>query len=306
MSEVERYINAGERENTRRSYRGAVRHFEEEYGGFLPASPDTVSAYLARYAGSLAINTLLQRLAALAHWHIEHGFPDPTKASVVKKVLKGIRTLHSVQERQARPIQIAQVQQVVSWLDAAIRKASCANNVAALRSHTRDKALLLLGFWRGFRGDELTRLQVQFIQVTPNDGLTCFLPHTKGDRAAQGTTFHAPALKTLCPVEAYMAWINLAALSDGPVFRAVDRWGHISERGLHINSLVPLLRSLFFAAGLSSPDEFSGHSLRRGFAAWATSNGWDLKTLMQYVGWRDAQSAMRYLEISDPFKELRP
>lgn len=305
MSEVERYINAGERENTVRSYRGAVRHFEEEYGGFLPASSDAVCAYLAQYASSLAINTLQQRLAALAHWHIDHGFPDPTKAPVVRKVLKGIRTLHPAQERQARPMQIAQVQQVVSWLDASITAAAFENNVATLRRHTRDKALLLLGFWRGFRGDELTRLLVQFVKATPGEGLTCFLPHTKGDRAAQGTTFHTPALKTLCPVDAYTAWIDLAALTDGPVFRAVDRWGHIGDQGLHINSLVPLLRSLFLAAGLSSPDEFSGHSLRRGFANWATSNGWDLKTLMQYVGWRDVQSAMRYLDIS-PLRRASP
>jgi integrase len=45
----------------------------------------------------------------------------------------------------------------------------------------------------------------------------------------------------------------------------------------------------------------SGHSLRRGFANWATSNGWDLKTLMAYVGWKNVQSAMRYVEAADPF-----
>jgi hypothetical protein len=55
-------------------------------------------------------------------------------------------------------------------------------------------------------------------------------------------------------------------------------------------------------ARISSPGEFSGHSLRRGFANWATSNGWDLKTLMQYVGWRDVQSAMRYLDATDRFE----
>lgn len=305
MTDVERYISAGERENTRRSYRSAVRHFEVEYGGFLPASPDAVCGYLAQYAGSLSINTLLQRLAALANWHIEHGFPDPTKAPVVRKVLKGIRTLHPAQERQARPMQIEQVRQVVTWLDAAIESAVRDGDAAVAMRHTRDKALLLLGFWRGFRGDELTRLQVQFVSVAPGEGMTCYLPQTKGDRAALGSTFHTPALKALCPVDAYMAWIELAGLSEGAVFRAVNRWGHLGEQGLHINSLVPLLRNLFAAAGVSSPGQFSGHSLRRGFANWATSNGWDLKTLMQYVGWRDVQSAMRYLDASDPFRDLR-
>ena len=48
-------------------------------------------------------------------------------------------------------------------------------------------------------------------------------------------------------------------------------------------------------------DEFSSHSLRRGFAGWATANGWDLKTLMEYVGWKDVKSAMRYIDVADPF-----
>ena len=39
-----------------------------------------------------------------------------------------------------------------------------------------------------------------------------------------------------------------------------------------------------------------GHSLRRGFATWANSHGWDVKDLMEYVGWKDATSAMRYID----------
>jgi hypothetical protein len=39
--------------------------------------------------------------------------------------------------------------------------------------------------------------------------------------------------------------IELAGLQAGPVFRAIDRWGHVSQDGLHADSLIPLLRSLF-------------------------------------------------------------
>lgn len=47
---------------------------------------------------------------------------------------------------------------------------------------------------------------------------------------------------------------------------------------------------------------YSSHSLRRGFASWATRNGWDLKSLMAYVGWRDPSSAMRYIDTTDRFE----
>ncbi|WP_232458863.1 IS256 family transposase [Burkholderia ubonensis] len=67
----------------------------------------------------------------------------------------------------------------------------------------------------------------------------------------------------------------------------------MSDEGLHAGSFVPLLRTLFRKAGLPTPNSYSSHSLRRGFATWANSNGWDLKMLMEYVGWKDVRSAIR-------------
>ncbi|EGH42627.1 Phage integrase, partial [Pseudomonas syringae pv. pisi str. 1704B] len=37
MNDVDRYIEAATRDNTRRSYRAAIEHFEVTWGGFLPA-----------------------------------------------------------------------------------------------------------------------------------------------------------------------------------------------------------------------------------------------------------------------------
>ncbi len=301
MSKIDLYLRAATRDNTRRSYQAAARHFEVEWGGFLPATADAIARYLVDHAETLSINTLRQRLAALAQWHIDQGFPDPTKAPMVRKVFRGIQALHPAQEKRARPLQVEQLEQLAQWLDRAIASAAAANDRPARLRHTRDKAMLLLGFWRGFRGDELTRLYVEHVDAVPGEGMTCYLPRSKGDRAHKGTTFRAPALARLCAVDAYIAWVELAGLTEGAVFRSIDRWGHVGDQGLHINSLVPLLRSLFADAGIAFAAQYSGHSLRRGFAQWATSNGWDIKTLMEYVGWKNVQSAMRYIEGTDPF-----
>ena len=305
MSKLDQYIHAATRNNTRQSYQSAIRHFEVDWGGFLPTTADSVARYLADHAETLSINTLRQRLAALARWHIEQGFPDPTKAPLVRQTFRGIRALHPTQEKQARPLQLEQLEHATGWLNSAIAEAHTTGNRAAELRHTRDKALLLLGFWRGFRGDELTRLQVEHVTAVLGVGMTCYLPQTKGDRTYQGTIFKAPALSRLCPVEAYLAWIETAHLTTGPVFRAIDRWGHVSKTGLHIDSLIPLLRAVLLAAGIDAAELYSSHSLRRGFANWATANGWDLKTLMEYVGWKDVQSAMRYVDAADPFAKHR-
>jgi hypothetical protein len=123
--------------------------------------------------------------------------------------------------------------------------------------------------------------------------------------AYQRTSFKTPTLSKLCPVEAFVDWIHAAQLTSGPVFRSIDRWGHIADVGLHEDSLIPIFRTILTNAGVASADLYSGHSLRRGFATWATANGWDLKTLMEYVGWKNVQSAMRYVDVADQFSQKR-
>lgn len=305
MSRVAQYIEAAERDNTRRSYASAIRHFEIEWKGLLPSTADAISRYLADHAATLAINTLRQRLAALSRWHADQGFPDPAKSPLVRQVLKGIRSVHTVPEKRARPLELAVLQQVDQWLDAAIGNAQRNGDRSALLRHTRNRSLMLLGFWRGFRSDELVNLRVEHTEVTPGQGMACYLGRSKGDRQLQGRVFQCPALSRLCPVTAFNAWVSLAGLTEGPVFRKIDRWGHVAEEGLHANSLIPLLRSLFAEAGVESPEEYSSHSMRRGFAGWARASGWDIKELMEYVGWKDVKSAMRYLDASDSGLQAR-
>ncbi|MFC7518597.1 site-specific integrase [Herbaspirillum sp. GCM10030257] len=223
----------------------------------------------------------------------------------MKKVFKGVQVLHPAQEKRAKPVQIEQLAQVDRWFEEAIVVAGTKNDRRAALRYLRNRALLLLGFWRGFRGDELTRLRAEHVEVIPGQGMTCYLAFTKTDRQVKGTTFKAPALARLCPVEAYLAWVNAAQIGEGAVFRSIDRWGHVSTEGLHIDSLVPLLRSILKEAEVPSPELYSGHSLRRGFATWASANGWDVKSLMEYVGWKDVHSAMRYVETADPFARHR-
>lgn len=303
MNKADRYLQAGTRENTRRSYRAAVEHFEVTWGGFLPATGDGIVRYLAEYADKHTISTLKQRLAALAQWHITQGFPDPTKTPTVRQVLKGIRTLHPAQEKQAAPLLLNHLEMAVSWLEREANLAAERNDYRSVMKCRRDIALVLIGFWRGFRGDELARLQVEHTQAEAGAGITFYLPYTKGDRQHQGTTFQTPALKKLCPVQAYINWITVAGIAHGPVFRKIDRWGNLADVGINSNSLIPILRRIFAQAGVPS-DIYSSHSMRRGFATWASANGWDIKSLMSYVGWKDIKSALRYVDVGSSFGGL--
>lgn len=225
MTEVDRYLDAATRQNTVRSYASALRHFEVEWQGHLPATPDSIARYLAAYAQTLATSNLRHRLAAIASWHRDHGFVDPTRSPLVRKVFKGIQTLHPGQVKQAAPLQIRRLVELDDWLAAAIAAAHARGDGAAALRYQRDRALVLLGFWRGFRGDELLRLEVAHLTLVPGQGMTCFLPRSKGDRQAAGVTYKVPALSRLCPVEATQAWLQAADLQEGPVFAPKDKIG---------------------------------------------------------------------------------
>jgi len=204
-------------------------------------------------------------------------------------------------EKRAEPLLLAQLSKVLDWHEEAATAARTRGDRGGELRHRRDRALVALGFWRGFRGDELIHLQVEHIHIVPGQGMTCFLSHTKGDRQNQCTTFKVPALSRCCPVAATESWIAAAELTDGPLIRRVDCWAAISPEPMHPNSLIRLLRRAFAQAGLPTPEVYSGHSMRRRFAAWADANNWNVKELMDYVGWKDIKSAMRYLSGSDPF-----
>ncbi|MDD1620091.1 MAG: hypothetical protein LUQ11_01325 [Methylococcaceae bacterium] len=229
MSQVDLYLNAAERANTRRSYDSAIRHFEVVWGGLLPSTIDTIARYLAEHAESLSLNTLKHRLAALSRWHQDHGFPDPTKDLKIRQVLKGIRALHPAQEKRAKPLELEMLQLVCHWLIDATAAAQKRGDIRSARRHTRDRALLLLDFWRGFRSDELINLRVEHIEIKPGEGMTCFLPRSKGDRQLAGRKYSCPALSRLCPIEAVQDWLALAQLTERPLFRKINRWGHLSD-----------------------------------------------------------------------------
>ncbi|NKN32477.1 site-specific integrase [Marichromatium bheemlicum] len=295
MQRIERYIEAATRDNTRRGYRAAIRHYEETWGGLLPATAESVARYLADHAEQLALNTLRLHLAALARWHRDQGFPDPTKAPVVRQVMRGISELHPAREHQARALQLEDLVRVDAMLETRIREAGISE---ALRAR-RDRALLLVGFWRAFRGDELLRLAVEDVRQEHDGGLLIRLARTKTSHG-ESRDYPLPRLSRLCPVTAYADWVGCAGIERGAVFRGIDRWGRVREQGLHPNSLIPLLRRLLEEAGVADAASYSAHSLRRGFASWASASQWQLRELMDYVGWRDARSALRYIERAAP------
>src|SRR5882672_3819964 len=96
-------LQAATSPNTRRAYRSDLVHFLAN-GGTLPASATDVAAYLARYAGELAIATLARRLVAIGRAHTSKNLANPCQAELVRLTLRGIRRTYGRSQRQAQAL----------------------------------------------------------------------------------------------------------------------------------------------------------------------------------------------------------
>lgn len=87
--------------------------------------------------------------------------------------------------------------------------------------------------------------------------------------------------------------------SDLPLFAKVDRWGNVWTDNIHINSMNQLLETLFTVDTQTAQDRYTSHSMRRGLANWMLDEGGRLKDLMDWIGWNDTRSALRYVDARE-------
>ncbi|ROS04578.1 site-specific recombinase XerD [Sinobacterium caligoides] len=304
------YMEAATAENTRRGYRSDVRVYEK-WGGLLPASQNMLIEFLADMAQQRQMSTLRRYLASISKWHQLQGFVDPARSTQVKTLMRGIAKRHNRQARQAKPIAIAELEKIDGYLS--LLAANHLDEMIDERTRKkerlvalRDRAMLLLGFWRAMRGAELLSVQIEDIKVIDGQGAEIYLRSSKADREGRGVTHRLPCLDALCPIEAIKAWLCESQLTSGPLFRSINRWGGVAGSAMGVNSLAPWMRGLLIKAGVADSESYSAHSMRRGFATHAVSCGTDLKELMSYVGWKDVSSAMRYIDHEASLQSLLP
>jgi len=97
----------------------------------------------------------------------------------------------------------------------------------------RDRALLLVGWAAAARRSELVGLESSDMRFE-EDGLVIRIRRSKTDQDAAGDVV-AIALgseATTCPVVALRRWLEVAPITDGPIFRRVRRGGAIGTDAL--------------------------------------------------------------------------
>lgn len=287
--EVLRFLDAATSANTRQAYQSDLGHFIA-WGGRVPATVETLAAYIAEHAETLSAATLARRLVAIRRAHVLRGLSDPTKAEVIRLTFRGVRRLHGRPQRQVAPLKVEHLFGIASVLGDSTRD-------------VRDLALLLIGFAGAFRRSELVAIKRDWIKHS-DQGVEVTLPRSKTDQHGVGRTVAIPRINgPICPVTVLGAWLQMAEIIDGSVFRRVDKSGKVLRSPLSPGAVATIVKQRVGQIGLD-PRNYSGHSLRAGFATCAAAAGlsaWDIKRQTGHVS--DAILG-RYIRESEQFRHL--
>lgn len=285
------FLAAATSENTRRTYRSAIRHFQN-WGGVLPCDEAAIIRYLLDFSQSLNSRTLALRLTALSQWHTHQGFIDPASTPTVRKTLLGIGRTHGKPKKKAKALPIEDLERIVEHLA----------RIDTLKAK-RDNALLQIGYFGGYRRSELVGLEVSNF-AWEQEGLVITLPRSKTDQLGQGITKAIPfGNGSCCPATALRTWLNVAGITVGPIFRSITKWGEIGEEALHEASVNAVLESCAKLVQLDYVPQLSSHSLRRGMATSAHRAGADFQDIKRQGGWRHDGTVQGYIEEAGQFQE---
>lgn len=260
--------------------------------------PDAVADALKghgqlRQHGPHAPATVRRRLALWATLHHWRGLTGPFSDPHVRTALKVAIRSHNRSPRRKSP----------KALTADIIEKLLATCDSTRFSDVRDTALLLVGFASGGRRrSELAALRVEqlsFEPPVPEDAtdpnsprlncMTLRLGRTKTEDAHKSSS----ALLVGRAADALHRWLTTSAITEGPVFRAIDRWGKVGETALTPESVNHIIKRRCVRAGLD-PSQYSAHGLRSGYMTEAGRRGIPLLEAMQQSRHKTVQQASVY------------
>ena len=283
--------------NTLRAYKSDYKDFGAfcTKHGFnsLPSDPKVVSLYLTHLSKTSKISTLRRRLVSISMVHKLKGHYLDTKHPLIIENLMGIKRVKGSIQKGKKPILINHLKLIINVINEL--------NIDELKK-ARDKSIVLIGFGGGFRRTELISIDhedLEFVQ----EGLKITIKRSKTDQFGEGMTKGLPYFNNpqYCPVIHLKKWLESAKIKSGPIFRRFSKGSSLTSNRLTDQTVVLLIKKYLKLAGIDNSN-YSGHSLRSGFATVAAESGADERSIMAMTGHKTTQMVRRYIREANIFK----
>jgi integrase len=220
----------------------------------IPAAPELVGTYLLELAPIYRLNTLHNIASAIAFVHRLNGLASPSAS--LRPVWRTIVRQYGGSTEAPRRLALDEIETLIGALPMTRRGA-------------RDRALLLVAFWAGFRAGELVGLN---LGVHTPGTLGLVRVGTRGVSITMnypGTGVSPPRIATrlldrqsqFCPVAALEHWLRVSGIAEGPIFRRVRRGDYVGGERLTSPNVSRLVRRIWSeAAGMLIPTMSIGGS----------------------------------------------
>jgi len=284
--------------NTVRAYKSDFKDFGLfcAKNGFksLPSEPKIISLYLTYLSTKeIKISTLKRRLVSIGMIHKLKGHYLDTKHPAIIENIMGIKRRKGSIQKGKKPLLINSLKLIINAINE--------QKIEEIQK-LRDKSVILIGFSGGFRRNEIVTLNYEDLEFVP-EGLKITITRSKTDQFGEGSIKALPYFDNseYCPVITLKQWLKVSKINSGPVFRRFSKGSKLLENRLTDQTVALLIKEYLNLAGIDSKN-YSGHSLRSGFATAAAESGAEERSIMAMTGHKSAEMVRRYIKEANLFK----
>ena len=291
-------LQSSKANNTVRAYKSDFKDFgifcANNAFSSLPSEPKIVSLYLTHLSTKeVKISTIKRRLVSIGVIHKLKGHYLDTKHPSIIENIMGIKRRKGSIQKAKKPILINYLRQIINVIDKEKKE-----DVKKFR----DRSIILIGFSGGFRRNEIVSLDYDDLDFVP-EGLKINIRRSKTDQFGEGFTKALPYFNSseYCPVVSLKKWIEISKIKSGPLFRRFSKGSKLLENRLTDQTVALLIKKYLRLAGIDSKN-YSGHSLRSGFATTAAESGAEERSIMAMTGHKSTEMVRRYIKEANLFK----
>ena len=284
--------------NTVRAYRSDFNDFGLfcAKNGFksMPSEPNVVAMYLTYLSTKeMRMSTLKRRLVSIGIIHKLKGHYLDTKHPSIIENMMGIKRRKGSIQRGKKPLLINYLKAIINVIDETKNQ-----EIKKLR----DRSIILIGFSGGFRRNEIVSLDYEDLDFV-EEGLKINIRRSKTDQFGEGFKKALPYFDSseYCPVVSLKKWIDVSKIKSGALFRRFNKGSKISENRLTDQTVALLIKEYLGLAGIDNKN-YSGHSLRSGFATTAAESGVEERSIMAMTGHKTSEMVRRYIKEANLFK----
>ena len=260
----------------------------------LPSEPKIVSLYLTHLSTKdIKMSTLKRRLVSIGVIHKLKGHYLDTKHPSIIENLMGIKRRKGSFQKGKKPLLIKHLKQIINVIDEQKNEEI---------KKIRDRSIILIGFSGGFRRNEIVSLNYEDLDFV-EEGLKINLKRSKTDQFGQGSVKGLPYFDNslYCPVVSIRKWIEISKISTGALFKRFTKGSKLSDSRLTDQTVALLIKKYLKLVGIESKN-YSGHSLRSGFATSAAESGVEERSIMAMTGHKSTEMVRRYIKEANLFK----